>query len=258
MKYSGFENEKHFDRISFYNGDCMDLLKQTPDKYYDLCIVDPPYGIGVAKMSFLKETKTTVKQKNGTRINPNRNKKKHTFKDWDNATPPQAYFDELRRISKNQIVFGSDYANWAGLGTGRIKWDKGFSKGVSFNQFEFAYCSCIDHEIEIRLLWAGMMQAKGLNDPMTQQGNKKLNEKRIHPCQKPVMLYDLILKKFSNQGDKILDTHFGSGSIAIAIEKANRINNMGLQFTGIELDEEYYNAALQRFKVFSMQQTIMW
>ena len=72
------------------------------------------------------------------------------------------------------------------------------------------------------------------------------------------MLYDLILKKFSNQGDKILDTHFGSGSIAIAIEKANRINNMGLQFTGIELDEEYYNAALQRFKVFSMQQTIMW
>ena len=66
------------------------------------------------------------------------------------------------------------------------------------------------------------------------------------------------LEKFSNQGDKILDTHFGSGSIAIAIEKANRINNMGLQFTGIELDEEYYNAALQRFKVFSMQQTIMW
>ena len=76
MKYSGFEKEEHFDRLSFYNGDCMDLLKQTPDKYYDLALVDPPYGIGVAKMSFLKETKTTVKQKNGTRINPNRNKKK--------------------------------------------------------------------------------------------------------------------------------------------------------------------------------------
>ena len=135
--------------LKFYNADNLEIMREMKDNEFDLAIVDPPYGIGVAKMSFLKETKTTVKQKNGTRINPNRNKKKHTFKDWDNATPPQAYFDELRRISKNQIVFGSDYANWAGLGTGRIKWDKGFSKGVSFNQFEFAYCSCIDHEIEI-------------------------------------------------------------------------------------------------------------
>ena len=244
--------------LTFYNADNLERMRGMKDNEFDLAICDIPYGIGVAKMAFLKETKTTVKQKNGTRINPNQNKKKHTFKDWDNATPPQAYFDELRRISKNQIVFGADYANWTGLGNGRIKWDKGFSEGVSFNQFEFAYCSCINNEIEIQLLWAGMMQAKGLNDPMTQQGNKKLNEKRIHPCQKPVMLYDLILKKFSNPGDKILDTHLGSGSIAIAIEKANRINGMELQFTGIELDEEYYNAALQRFKIFAMQQTIMW
>ena len=244
--------------LTFYNADNLEIMRGMKDNEFDLAICDIPYGIGVAKMAFLKETKTTVKQKNGTRINPNQNKKKHTFKDWDNATPPQAYFDELRRISKNQIIFGADYANWTGLGNGRIKWDKGFSEGVSFNQFEFAYCSCINNEIEIQLLWAGMMQAKGLNDPMTQQGNKKLNEKRIHPCQKPVMLYDLILKKFSNPGDKILDTHLGSGSIAIAIEKANRINGMKLQFTGIELDEEYYNAALQRFKIFAMQQTIMW
>ena len=244
--------------LTFYNADNLEIMRGMKDNEFDLAICDIPYGIGVAKMAFLKETKTTVKQKNGTRINPNQNKKKHTFKDWDNATPPQAYFDELRRISKNQIVFGADYANWTGLGNGRIKWDKGFSEGVSFNQFEFAYCSCINNEIEIQLLWAGMMQAKGLNDPMTQQGNKKLNEKRIHPCQKPVMFYDLILKKFSNPGDKILDTHLGSGSIAIAIEKANRINGMELQFTGIELDEEYYDAALQRFKIFAMQQTIMW
>lgn len=244
--------------LTFYNADNLEIMRGMKDNEFDLAICDIPYGIGVAKMAFLKETKTTVKQKNGNRINPNQNKKKHTFKDWDNATPPQSYFDELRRISKNQIIFGADYANWTGLGNGRIKWDKGFSEGVSFNQFEFAYCSCINNEIEIQLLWAGMMQAKGLNDPMTQQGNKKLNEKRIHPCQKPVMLYDLILKKFSNPGDKILDTHLGSGSIAIAIEKANRINGMELQFTGIELDEEYYNDALQRFKIFAMQQTIMW
>ena len=258
MKYSGFEKEEHFDRLSFYNGDCMELLKQTPDNYYSLALVDPPYGIGVAKMAFLKEIKTTVRQRNGSRLNPHKSKKIHAVKDWDSQTPPQIYFDELKRVSKNQIIFGAKYTNWEGLGTGSIKWNKGFAENVSFNQYEYAYCSCIDNEIEIKMLWAGMMQAKGLNDPMTQQGNKKLNEKRIHPCQKPVMLYDLILKTFAKQGDKILDTHLGSGSIAIAIEKANRINGMGLQFTGIELDEEYYNDALQRFKIFAMQQTIMW
>ena len=244
--------------LTFYNADNLEIMRGMKDNEFDLAICDIPYGIGVTKMAFLKETKTTVRQRNGSRLNPHKSKKIHAVKDWDSQTPLQIYFDELKRVSKNQIIFGANYTNWKGLGSGRIKWDKGFAEKVSFNQFEYAYCSCIDHEIEIQLLWAGMMQAKGLNDPMTQQGNKKLNEKRIHPCQKPVMLYDLILKKFSNQGDKILDTHFGSGSIAIAIEKANRINNMGLRFTGIELDEEYYNAALQRFKVFSMQQTIMW
>ena len=86
-----------------------------------------------------------------------------------------------------------------------------------------------------------------------------LKEKnKIHATQKPIALYDWIIKNYAKPGDKILDTHLGSGSIAIAIEKANRINGMGLQFTGIELDEEYYNAALQRFKIFAMQQTIMW
>ena len=84
------------------------------------------------------------------------------------------------------------------------------------------------------------------------------NGGKIHPTEKPIALYDWIITNYAKPGGKIIDTHLGSGSIAIAIEKANRINNMGLQFTGIELDEEYYNAALQRFKVFSMQQTIMW
>jgi site-specific DNA-methyltransferase (adenine-specific) len=212
-----------------------------PDKYFDWAIVDPPYGIGVGKMAYLKETKTTVKQKNGTRINPNRNKHKHTFKDWDNATPPQAYFDELKRISKNQIIFGADYTDWTGLGKGRIKWNKGFSEGISFKQFENAYCSSIDYEIEIPLLWAGMMQAKSLSEPMVQQGNKKLNEKRIHPCHKPVMLYDAIFKEFGIYKMKVIDTHLGSGSSRITADKFE------CEFVGAEIDLEYFQDEEKRW-----------
>ena len=217
------------------NAHYKDVMCQFPDKYFDWAVCDIPYGIGVAKMAYLRETNTTVKQKNGTRINPNRKKKKHAFKDWDNSTPPQEYFDELRRISENQIIFGADYTDWIGLGTGRIKWDKGFDEDVSFNRYEYAYCSAIDDEIEIPLLWAGMMQAKSLKEPMTQQGNKKLNEKRIHPCHKPVMLYDAIFLRFGIKNMKVIDTHLGSGSIRITADKFN------CEFVGCEIDSEYFS-----------------
>jgi site-specific DNA-methyltransferase (adenine-specific) len=217
-----------------FNAHYSDVMSLFPDKFFDWAVCDIPYGIGVAKMAYLKENKTTVKQKNGTRINPNRNKHKHTLKDWDNATPPQAYFDELRRVSKNQIIFGADYTDWTGLGKGRIKWNKGFSEGVSFNKFEYAYCSCMDYEIEIPLLWAGMMQAKSLSEPMVQQGNKKLNEKRIHPCHKPVMLYDAIFKEFGIYKMKVIDTHLGSGSSRITADKFE------CEFVGSEIDSEYF------------------
>lgn len=217
-----------------FNSHYSDVTCLFPDKYFDWAICDIPYGIGVAKMAYLKETKTTVKQKNGTRLNPNKNKHKYNFKDWDNATPPQAYFDELKRISKNQIIFGADFTDWIGMGKGRIKWNKGFPEGVSFNQFEYAYCSCIDNEIEIPILWAGMMQAKSLSEPMVQQGNKKLNEKRIHPCHKPIILYDAIFKKFGIHKMKVIDTHLGAGSIRITADKFE------CDFVGCEIDPEYF------------------
>jgi site-specific DNA-methyltransferase (adenine-specific) len=146
--------------INFHNIDCMEFIKSKPNNYYGLAICDIPYGIDVANMPFLKEMNTTVKQKNGTKINGNGNKKPYALKDWDKETPTQKYFDELRRVSKEQIIFGVDYVNWTGLGKGRIKWDKGFAEGMSFNRYETAYCSLIDYEIEIPFLWAGMMQAK--------------------------------------------------------------------------------------------------
>ena len=229
-------------------GDCMPIMKTYPNGYFDLAICDIPYGINVANMAFLKEVKTTVKQKNGNRLNGNANKKPYEFSDWDKETPSQEYFDELKRISNNQIIFGVEYVNWNGLGNGRIKWNKGVAEGMSFKPYEMAYCSMIETEIELPLLWAGMCQAKSLNEPMTQQGNKKLNEKRIHPCHKPVMLYDKLFIDYGFQGMKVIDTHLGSGSSRISADR------FGVsEFVGIEIEEKTLNKHEKRWSDYKSQ-----
>ncbi len=214
--------------VELLNIDCMELLATLPNKAFDLAIVDPPYGINVGNMAFLTEKK-----------NKKRGYKKS---DLDKNIPTEKYFEELFRVSKNQIIWGIDYFNLNIHCKGRIKWDKGMPEGVSFKRYETAYCSLINNEIEIKLLWAGMQQAYRLSAPMLQQGNKRLNEKRIHPTQKPILLYSKLLLDYAKKGYKILDTHLGSGSSAIAAYR------MGCDFVGCELDEDYYNAAVKRFK----------
>lgn len=227
-----------------FNEDCMITMNRYPDNYFDIAVCDIPYGINVANMPFLKEKNTTVKQKNGNRLNPNKSKANHKNKDWDNETPTQEYFNELQRVSKHQIIFGVEYVNWEGLGTGRIKWNKGFAEEVSFKSYEMAYCSLIEDEIEINLLWAGMQQAKSIDEPMTQQGNKALNEKRIHPCHKPIMLYDTLYSIFGFNGMKVIDTHLGGGSNRISADKFN------FDFIAAETDAEYYNLEQNRYKEY--------
>jgi site-specific DNA-methyltransferase (adenine-specific) len=225
-----------------YNADCLEGMKQYPDKYFDLAICDIPYGINVGKMAYLKEVGTAVKQKNGSKLNPNKKKLIHTGEDWDNATPTQEYFIELCRVSEHQIIFGVDYVKWEGLGAGRIKWDKGVAEGVSFNRYETAYCSLIDNEVTLQLLWAGMCQAKSLSEPMTQQGNKQLNEKRIHPCHKPRLLYRRLLLDYAKPGFKICDTHVGAGSLQIECYE------MGFDFTGWEISPKHFQSREKRFQ----------
>lgn len=226
MRYSGFENEKHFDRLSFYNGDCMDLLKQTPDKYYDLCIVDPPYGIGANKMTL-------------------GNGKKKIYRgeaDWDNSIPKAEYWSELKRVSKNQIVWGGNYMTEYLKPTGAwLFWDKGTGEN-DFADGELAWTSYNGALRKITKSWVG--------------ANAKDGIERIHPTQKPIYLYEYILKKYANENSKILDTHLGSGSIAIAIEKANRLDKMNLQFVGIEIDKEYFEKALNRIEQYCRQGTL--
>jgi site-specific DNA-methyltransferase (adenine-specific) len=233
-----------------YNQDYRQGLKKTPDKYYDLLIADIPYGINVGKMSYLSETKTTIKQKNGKRINGNGSKEPYTLKEWDSECPKQDYFDEVCRVSKNQIIFGVEYVDWIGLGDGRIKWNKGFAEGVSFKPYEMAYCSFIVNTYEFDLLWAGMCQAKSLKEPMVQQGNKKLNEKRIHPCYKPRLLYKKLLYEFGFKGMKLLDTHVGGGAIRIEADL------FGCDFVGYEIDQEYFLKQEEVYNNFKRQKRL--
>jgi site-specific DNA-methyltransferase (adenine-specific) len=233
-----------------FHEDCMVGLKRFPDGYFDLAICDIPYGIGVGNMAYLKEVSTTVRQKNGTRMNGNKNKKPYTQKQWDSEPPTQEYFDELKRVSKEQIIFGIEYVNWEGVGAGRIRWNKGVAEGMSFKKYEVAYCSMIDTEIELPLLWAGMCQAKSLIEPMTQQGNKKLNEKRVHPCHKPILLYQKFIKDYGWEGMKVLDTHVGGMSSVIACLDA------GISITAFEIDLEYFLKGKKRIEDFLGQENI--
>lgn len=221
----------------------MLTMPRYPDKYFDFAPEDIPYGIGVGKMAYLNERIRNVRQKNGSRSSAyGRMRRTHTIKDWDLNPPPQEYFDELCRVSKIQIIFGIDYVDWKGVGPGRIIWDKGVATGASFNRYEIAYCSAIDHTVTIPLLWTGMIQAKSLDEPMTQQGNKKLNEKRNHPCHKPTLLYSRLFRDYGFEGMKVLDTHVGGGSSRIVAHDFN------CEYVGSEIDPEYWDLQEKRYK----------
>ena len=176
MEYIGFKNEYHSGKIHIYNGDCMDLLRQTPDKYYDLALVDPPYGIGISSNSF---------------------RQKHKKLSWDNEVPADEYFKELFRVSSNQKIWGGNYFN-LGASQGFLIWDK-------MQPFDFSSAMC-------EMAWTSFQKPAKIyrKHVVTAEKNK------IHPTQKPVDLYKFILHNYAKEGDTILDTHFGSLSIGIA------------------------------------------
>ena len=201
--------------IELIHGDCMKAMPNYPDNYFDVAIVDPPYGIG-------------VNHNMGRRKGDKASDYKQAY--WDNEPPPLEYFCELFRVSKNQIVWGAnhfisrmpyDSSCW-------LMWDKKFSEDVSFAQFELA--------------WTSFNSTCKKYDRFPNDG-----EKRIHPTQKPVALYKWLLHNYAKEGDKILDTHLGSGSIAIAC------HDMGFDLTGYEIDKDYYEAAVKRFNIFKAQ-----
>lgn len=209
-----------------YNMDCMDGMKEFPDKYFELAIVDPPYFSGPEKRKFY-----------GRKISPIGVQRIYKPSDmWE--IPRIEYFKELERVSQNQIVWGCNYFTWK-FPPGRIVWDK-CNANSSFSDCEIASCSLHKSVRMFRYMWNGMMQGKSVDEGWIQQGNKQLNEKRIHPTQKPVNLYRWLVQKYIQQGWKVLDTHVGSASSLIAYEEAQ------VPFVGFEKDTLYFQAAMQR------------
>ena len=197
-----------------YNIDCMQGMAQYPDKYFELAIVDPPYGIEVN----VSMGKRKTDKKSGY----------HKFAGLDLLIPDKEYFYELFRVSKNQIIWGGNYMiEFLYSSPCWLLWDKGFSEYLTFGQFELAWTSF---------------------NSSTKKFNKKSNEhNRIHPTQKPVALYKWILDKYAKEGDKIIDTHLGSGSSRIAA------HDYKFDFTGFELDKEYFDAQEKRFNNHKQQ-----
>lgn len=212
----------------FINIDCMELLKNSADNSFDLAIVDPPYFNGPNRRRYY-----------GSNVSAERVKRKMypVLQHWQ--PPTAAYFQELFRVSKKQIIWGCNYFSYIFPGSGRIIWDKCNGKS-SFSDCEIAYCSMHNSVRMFRYMWNGMMQGKSIAEGHIMQGNKKLNEKRIHPTQKPVALYEWLLMKYANPGDLILDTHVGSASSLIACKK------LGFDYVGCEIDKQIYDLASLR------------
>jgi site-specific DNA-methyltransferase (adenine-specific) len=201
------------------NEDNMELMARYEDNYFDLAIVDPPYGIGMDNK--IRDKKT---------------------KNWDSDIPKDEYFKELKRVSKNQIVWGANYFPflWVEGCKGFVFWNK----DINFDTYsagELAYTSFNKPAKYYYYAWNGL--ADGVRGR-----NKK--QKTIHPTQKPVRLYEWLLDNYAKEGDKILDTHLGSGSIAIAC------HNRKFDLTACELDKEYFDAAIKRIEAHKRQLTM--
>jgi site-specific DNA-methyltransferase (adenine-specific) len=202
-----------------FNIDCMVGMAEYPDKYFDLAVVDPPYGIG----NFIPQT--------GKYAANNFDQVK-----WNDYVPEKTYFNELERISKNQIIWGANYYNCFNNKNGAIVWDKK-QMNPRLSRCEIASQSFNKLVTYVEIPWAGFIGAK--------------ERSNIHPCEKPVSLYDFVYKKYIPKGGKILDTHIGSGSSRIAADKAGNID-----FVGYELDKDYFDAQEKRWTEYKMQQKL--
>ena len=210
--------------------DCMDILKQLPDKCVDLVLTDPPYGIGMAR------TQNCISHfdKNGKNIKGFRKREIHKKKEWDNERPSKDYFEQMIRVSKNQIIFGGNYfADYLTPSRGWIFWDKKEhpTQGKNFADGELAYTSFDKNLKKYIYGWIGLDYV-----------NNSKEDKKEHPTQKPLKLFEMILCDYSKENDLILDCFSGSGTTAIACHRLNR------RFICIEKDREYWEASCKRLE----------
>ena len=201
-----------------YNMDCLPAMELFPDNYFDLAVVDPPYFSGPERRGFYGSKVSKIGVHRDYPVSPA----------W--SKPEPEYFKELFRVCRHYIVWGCNYFDYQ-FSTGRIVWDK-CNGNSSFSDCEIAATNLFSSVRMFRYMWSGMMQGKSITEGDTMQGNKSLNEKRIHPTQKPVALYDWIFKNYAEPGQKILDTHLGSGSSRIAAYEAGLTKVNGVATSG--------------------------
>ena len=213
------------DKIEITNEDNMALMARYPDNYFDLAIVDPPYGIGFGDY-----------ERGGQGIKTKERHTKNGKKKWDDSIPNQSYFNELKRVSKNQIIWGGNYFPLEPTQC-FIFWYKQ-NPVANFSDGELAWTSFKKPALCFDYRYYGNLSGK-TSAPI-----------KTHPTQKPIELYNFCLDKLANKGDKILDTHLGSGSIAIAC------HDYGFELTACELDKEYYDKAIERIKNHVSQQKL--
>ena len=208
--------------LTITNEDNMQLMARYPDKYFDLAIVDPPYGIGD-----FRNTKS---------------KKLHKKIEWNNNIPDEKYFNELKRVSKNRIIWGANYYGKFVNDVGRIVHDK-TGGGKRKSPEGLSDCDIASHSFGVNMkIFHYVSIGNVIGNVIDWENNL-----RWHPCQKPVALYKWLLDKYAKQGDKILDTHLGSGSIAIAC------HDYGFDLTACELDKEYFDKAMERINNHTAQ-----
>lgn len=202
--------------MQLFNEDCIDVMRRLADKSVDLILTDPPYGIGEAAGKNKSRGNMAVAKDYGDL-------------EWDNAIPTKAYFDEIMRVSKHQVIFGGNYfVEHLRNSPCWIVWDKDNGEN-DFADCELAWCSFSSAVRRLKLRWNGMLQH-----------NMKEKEYRIHPTQKPVRLFEWILEKYAQPGWVIMDPFLGSGSSAIAAKR------LGYEFIGVEREQSYFEAALER------------
>mgnify|MGYP000678163045 CR=1 FL=1 len=215
----------------FENVDCMEIMREYPDNYFDLAIVDPPYGIGFDGEVSSMTISPNMGKKRKKRWN-NRKANQYIKKKWDKETPLAEYWEALFRVSENQIVWGGNHFKLP-QSRGWIFWDKKMDKGFSLADGELAWSSFDKGVKKFEYLWAGFKKKKPI--------------KRIHPTQKPVALYRWLLQNYAKPGDRLLDTHVGSASSLIAFEEA------GHEYVACELDSDYYKDAKARLGTWRSQ-----
>ena len=250
-------------RITISCEDNMDLMARYSDKYFDVAVIDPEYGINVGNMAYLKEVKTTVTQKNGTKLNANKKKTPYTKKNWDNKPPSDNFFNEIKRVSINQVIFGANYFSQIIKNTckpprrneyddfikqnpkGFIIWDK-VNGSNDFNDCEIIYTSYNFDSFVLYYMWSGMMQginvSTDLQKALIQIGDKSLNEKRLHPTQKPIKLIKWIFNFLNIFNLKVIDTNTGLMVVVLVSIDAE------CEIVACDKEEEYFNKGIQRVK----------